>query len=191
VAPNKSQAVCARIRIRTSASVSSRVLLAHRRRHRRCVGGDLHREVLRGPLGQARPHASSGRSGHRTCFLATLAALAHASVRVPPLRRHATTLRVSKIVLAMITTRLTQTSAQSSCDMNLLMSTLPSIQQACCLANAAPGDLNAGAAEGPSCGLIMTARWGWLVGAGHPDPSLTRFSDVKTFNGLFLYKAGT
>jgi hypothetical protein len=29
--------------------------------------------------------------------------------------------------------------------MNLMLSTLPSIQQACCLANAAPGDLNAGA----------------------------------------------
>jgi hypothetical protein len=44
--------------------------------------------------------------------------------------------------------------------------------------------------EGPSCGLIMTGRRGWLVGAGHRDPSLTRFSDVKTFNGLFLYEAG-
>jgi hypothetical protein len=32
---------------------------------------------------------------------------------------------------------------------------------------------------------------GWLVGAGHPDPSLTRFSNVKTFNMLFLCKAGT
>ena len=45
--------------------------------------------------------------------------------------------------------------------------------------------------EGPSCGLIMTGRRGWLVGAGHPDLSLTRFSDVKTFNRLLLYKAGT
>ena len=49
----------------------------------------------------------------------------------------------------------------------------------------------AGRLEGPSCGLIMPGMRGWLVGAGHPDPSLTRFSDVKTFNRLFLYKAGT
>jgi hypothetical protein len=34
-------------------------------------------------------------------------------------------------------------------------------------------------AEGPSYGLIMTARRGWLVGAGHPDPSLTRFPMSK------------
>ena len=39
--------------------------------------------------------------------------------------------------------------------------------------------------------LIMTGRRGWLIGAGHPDPSLTRLSDVKTFNMLFPYKAGT
>jgi hypothetical protein len=51
------------------------------------------------------------------------------------------------MVFVMIATGLTQTTAQSSCDMNLLLSTLPSIQQACCLANAAPrGNLNAGAA---------------------------------------------
>jgi hypothetical protein len=30
-----------------------------------------------------------------------------------------------------------------------------------------------------------------MVGAGHPDPSLTRFSDVKTFDSVFPYKAGT
>ena len=30
-----------------------------------------------------------------------------------------------------------------------------------------------------------------LFGAGHRDPSLTRFSYVKTFNRLFQYKAGT
>ena len=41
-------------------------------------------------------------------------------------------------------------------------------------------------AEGPSCGLIMTGMRGGLVGAGHPDLSLTRFSDVKTFNMLFF-----
>ena len=51
------------------------------------------------------------------------------------------------MVFVMIATGLTQTTAQSSCDMNLLLSTLPSIQQACCLANAAPGNLNTGAAR--------------------------------------------
>ena len=45
--------------------------------------------------------------------------------------------------------------------------------------------------EGPSCRLIMTWMTGWFVSAGHPDPSLTRFSNVKTFNGLCLCKAGT
>jgi hypothetical protein len=30
-----------------------------------------------------------------------------------------------------------------------------------------------------------------MVGAGHPDPSLTRFSDAKTFDSVFPYKAGT
>ena len=38
----------------------------------------------------------------------------------------------------------------------------------------------------------MDGDEGWLmVGAGHPDPSLTRFSYVKTFNMRFSYKAGT
>jgi hypothetical protein len=37
----------------------------------------------------------------------------------------------------------------------------------------------------------MDGMRGWLIGAGHPDPSLTRFLYVKTFNKIFLYKAGT
>ena len=46
-------------------------------------------------------------------------------------------------------------------------------------------------AEGPSCGLEMEGMMGWLVGSERPDPSLTRFSDIKTFNKLFLSKVGT
>ena len=34
----------------------------------------------------------------------------------------------------------------------------------------------------------MNSMTGWLVDAGHPDSSLTRFSDVKTFNILFHLK---
>ena len=45
--------------------------------------------------------------------------------------------------------------------------------------------------RGLSCGLIMTGMRGWLVGAGPPDPSLTRFSYVKPCNRLFLYEVGT
>jgi hypothetical protein len=45
--------------------------------------------------------------------------------------------------------------------------------------------------EGASSGLNMTEIRGWLVGAWPPDPSLTRFSNIKTFDRLFLYKAGT
>jgi hypothetical protein len=32
--------------------------------------------------------------------------------------------------------------------------------------------------KGPSCGLKMDGMRGWLAGAGHPDPSLSQFSDV-------------
>ena len=42
--------------------------------------------------------------------------------------------------------------------------------------------------RGPSCGLKMDGTRGWLVGAGHPDPSLTRFSDVKTFDRISHFK---
>jgi hypothetical protein len=45
--------------------------------------------------------------------------------------------------------------------------------------------------RGAPWALTLTGMPGWLVGAGHPDPSLTRISDVKTFNTLFLYKFGT
>jgi hypothetical protein len=49
-----------------------------------------------------------------------------------------------------------------------------------------------GISGAPTRGLKMDGDEGWLmVGAGHPDPSLTRFSYVKTFNMRFSYKAGT
>jgi hypothetical protein len=34
----------------------------------------------------------------------------------------------------------------------------------------------------------MDGMPGWLVGDGHPNLSLTRFSHVKTFNGVFQIK---
>jgi hypothetical protein len=46
------------------------------------------------------------------------------------------------------------------------------------------------AREGSSCGLKMVGMPGWSIGAGQPDPSLTLFSYVKTFNTLFEYKTG-
>jgi hypothetical protein len=36
----------------------------------------------------------------------------------------------------------------------------------------------------------MDGMPGWSVGARHPDPSLTRFSDIKIFNRVLLSKAG-
>ena len=42
-----------------------------------------------------------------------------------------------------------------------------------------------------SGGPRMDGMRGRLVDAGHPDPSLTRSSDTKTFMIVFLYKAGT
>ena len=45
--------------------------------------------------------------------------------------------------------------------------------------------------RGPLYDLRETGRPGWLAGAGQLDPSLTRFSDVKTFDKKFQNKAGT
>jgi hypothetical protein len=36
----------------------------------------------------------------------------------------------------------------------------------------------------------MDGMVGWSIDDEHPDPSLTRFSDIKTFNVLFLRNVG-
>ena len=78
-----------------------------------------------------------------------------------------------------------QITAQSEpCSMSFLMTTLPSIQQACCLANAAPGDFNAGTAAcsggyptatdqcSKGCKAVMVPFWSkcdkTLIASGMP-----------------------